>query len=716
MTLRHVIIELLPPAELDAALMTFGPRGEPDRLRRAVAGLTGFTPDLGFGALRSPDASRDTRDLTAAPPAPETILIRGVIDDEQTDLTAAVAADDTGVVGIFADCAIASYLTCGHSPARGDHHDVARLLGVSSLHRAGMTGAGVALAIVDSGINLAHLRARLGFTPRLDQALSWLPSAGEDMPDFVPGAMPVGHGTMCAFDALIAAPEATLLDLPILDPRLPAGIQHRLSDAIRAFDHLVRVAEGLGSTAGHHSLVVNNSWGLYQAAWDLPPGDPGRYIDNPRHPFNRIVGRLERAGADILFAAGNCGSECPDGRCGTVRDEGILGANSHPDVLCVAGVDIAKRRVGYSTRGPGLLTAEKPDIAGFTHFHGSGWLAADSGTSAACPVVAGLLAACRSRLPLSDDWRPARMRSLLRDTADPLDEAGFNPETGYGIASGTRLLDAISAGSDAPTDADAPRADEPSDDPDPLPNPDDEIADEVEDDEFLCALMAFEAPATGGKGCTGCDPCADGSPCAGRTPATESEDETMSDRDQEFLQALQKFGGPISGGQMLSATDEDDDFDDLDAFEEMDDMDDDQGEDDDAFFAALSQYGGPAMGMAQGGVAAQDMTAAPAVAQLCRVWRSARPIVRRIISFIRAIPGIGGSLANAANTLTRLLDAICNGTNPAALCRQWRGGLRTIVLRIASVVRRIPLIGSRAARAIRSLVQAIDAVCRLVPG
>src|SRR5208283_2321154 len=109
---------------------------------------------------------------------------------------------------------------------------------------------------------------------------------------------------------------------------------------------------------------------------------------------------LVAAGADILFAAGNCGATCPDSRCDNpMVPPTINGANSHPDVITVAGVDTNRQVVGYSSMGPGALSQEKPDIASFTHFLGSeafGPGSPDSGTSAACPVMAGVIAALRS--------------------------------------------------------------------------------------------------------------------------------------------------------------------------------------------------------------------------------------------------------------------------------------------------------------------------------
>ncbi|MFD2353051.1 hypothetical protein ACFSTC_32830 [Nonomuraea ferruginea] len=80
-----------------------------------------------------------------------------------------------------------------------------------------------------------------------------------------------------------------------------------------------------------------------------------------------MVASLDQAGADILFAAGNCGRDCPDGRC-AFPERPITGANSHPRVLSIGGVNVRGERVGYSSQGPGRLAERKPDVCAYTHF------------------------------------------------------------------------------------------------------------------------------------------------------------------------------------------------------------------------------------------------------------------------------------------------------------------------------------------------------------
>src|SRR2546426_393501 len=182
------------------------------------------------------------------------------------------------------------------------------------------------------------------------------------------------HGTMVAYDVRIAAPDAQILDYALLRSRAGTWAAF-LSDAIAAFADLV---ERVNGSPGR--WVVNNSWGLFDRASDAPVGSPENYSANPDHPFNQITGALVAAGADVFFAAGNCGADCPDPRCGkgdTGPGASIHGANSHPDVFTVAAVTVTDRRLGYSSQGPGALHSRKPDLAGFGHFKGSGIHPAD---------------------------------------------------------------------------------------------------------------------------------------------------------------------------------------------------------------------------------------------------------------------------------------------------------------------------------------------------
>jgi Subtilase family len=444
MAKRQVIVELKYNRDLAEVAFAAAPVADKTLDAGAVPKIAGVQFDTSFAPTNLPGlVERSPSNVpfvagvmfdVALEPAESTYVVRAEVDEEKIEQL----AGNRAVAGVFADVEIQPTIICPGSPPMGTDSDVERLLCVKRMHRRRMDGSGVLVAIVDTGINSAHLASR-GKPITLDAARSWVPTAG-----LTPGAAPVGHGTMCAFDAAIGAPKATFLDIQLLltSATGPTPMSGVLSDAVRAYSHLVGVMSAPRRPGENRSMVVNNSWGMFHPSWDFPVGNTGNYSDNPNHPFNRIVATLEREGADILFAAGNCGADCPDGRCQGTTANAIYGANGHPSVLTIAGVDISKKRVGYSTQGPGRLSRYKPDLCGYTHFQGSGVYAADGGTSAATPVVAGVVAAVRTKRPYSPGnpfVSPSAVRNLLRLSAEDLGTAGFDFDHGFGVVGGCRL-------------------------------------------------------------------------------------------------------------------------------------------------------------------------------------------------------------------------------------------------------------------------------------
>lgn len=418
-----------------------------ERLDLGAVADSGMAVDESFGAVAVPrQRSRLAGGALLAvahhvglpdPDGEASYVVRGSIPDAEAG-RAAVSdlLSRPQVMGVFSDPVIATTQTCGGDPPVGTSDDVALKLDVGALANVGMTGSGVRVAVVDTGINAAHLGAH-DMPLAVDEVNSFSPTGAAA----TPGNHPVDHGTMCAYDVGIAAPDVELLDHALLLSRARGGsqIEGLLSDAVRSFSQLRALL-----LADRRPLVVNNSWGVFDPASDFPVVHPGNYSDNPRHPFNLIVASLESAGADVLFAAGNCGVECPDGRC-KFTSQPICGANSHPSVSSVGGIDVKDERVGYSSQGPGRLSTAKPDVCAYTHFLGSeafGPGSADSGTSAACPVAAGVVAAVRSKCP-PDKVSPAQLRALMAKTATDLGHVGFDHDHGWGALFPPALIDAL---------------------------------------------------------------------------------------------------------------------------------------------------------------------------------------------------------------------------------------------------------------------------------
>jgi subtilisin family serine protease len=401
-----------------------------------LRGLTDAAPDFRLSAGVAYDSGDGARGGETAAAIENTYVIRGEMDER--DIGRASEALEGGV-RIWADPQIAVRRCCFGDKPVGTSADVRSLLGVAALGAAGFDGSGVALAVVDDGINLAHLAAK-GVSAKLDAGRSTTKPGHP-----APGHAPAYHGTMCAYDALLAAPRATLLDIAVLSqsPNLPT----LLSDAVVAYQGLLNLM--LATPRPYRSLVVSNSWGVLNASWDgYAIGNPLRYIDNPNHAFNILVQSLVRSGADVVFAAGNCGPTCPASTChGLGPGLAINGANSHPDVLTVGAVDVTGTVAGYSAQGPGALSNAKPDLLGYSHFLGSEALGngiPDEGTSAAAPVAAGVVAALRSKFPFDQSLprrQPKQIRGFLLAEAN---EAGgmqpFAHDVGWGTISAGRFL------------------------------------------------------------------------------------------------------------------------------------------------------------------------------------------------------------------------------------------------------------------------------------
>jgi hypothetical protein len=239
---------------------------------------------------------------------------------------------------------------------------------------------------------------------------------------------------MCAYDATLAAPQATLVDIRVADP-----IAARLSDAEDAFNALYGKLTADDTIKNRYAgLVISNSWGLWAKDDNLPAGSVHRYFDNPNHPFTLMVKKLIGERVDVVFSAGDSGCELTPSPTGT-----IWGANSLDEVTSVAAIDVGKARISYSSRGPGALAPKKPDVSGYAEFIGSDNGDRDTGTSAAAAVTAGVVAAIRSQSGWGwKDKTPAEVKARLLAGVDKnVTQSGlavtlsaWTADFGYGIA------------------------------------------------------------------------------------------------------------------------------------------------------------------------------------------------------------------------------------------------------------------------------------------
>jgi hypothetical protein len=151
---------------------------------------------------------------------------------------------------------------------------------------------------------------------------------------------------------------------------------------------------------------------------------------------------------EMVFAAGNCGQFCPDPRCGAYDvgpGKSVYGANAHPKVLTVGGITTHPIAIGSSSQGEGpvALAAEKPDLVAPSMFsEGSDRHTRNGGTSAACAMAAGVLAALRQRWG-PKDVTPEVMNQCLRETAWRPGPPGWDGRLGYGVINAEAALNRL---------------------------------------------------------------------------------------------------------------------------------------------------------------------------------------------------------------------------------------------------------------------------------
>jgi serine protease AprX len=295
------------------------------------------------------------------------------------------------------------------------------LLSVRGIWDEGKRGGGIVVGIIDEGVDGTTYPVIGGFAR---------PAAG-----LQPGQASVqSHGSMCAADILVAAPDCKLYDYPFL------GIPNS-GGALQMFQAVLaqRAIDGTPH-------ITNNSYGF--VGIPDPTTVPDHEVHNPNHPVHRKVREVVASGVSCFFAAGNCGADCPSDKCdvsGIGAGKSIHASNSLAEVITVAAVNSQHERIGYSSQGPGMFEPRKPDIASYSHFFGNfgpgrpaGGDGFDNGTSAATPVAAGVGALLLSVL---GEVSPARLKdALIRSATGIGGNQGWNADTGFGVINAAAAL------------------------------------------------------------------------------------------------------------------------------------------------------------------------------------------------------------------------------------------------------------------------------------
>jgi subtilisin family serine protease len=288
---------------------------------------------------------------------------------------------------------------------------------------ATITGGGVIVAVMDSGVDFDHpdLAANLdingdglvnsddGHVSCVSGVCSGSAGAGGDAID--------DHGSHVAgivaavdndIGVIGTAPRAKLLSINIFD-----GGGAFFSDVIAGYQYLV-IKDSDGNIVGRRADVVNQSFGYSKSLETQCPSCVTA--------LQSVVNDFWAAGGVLIAAAGNDGN--PPGNGDNVSYPARL-----QNEVAVGATNTNDSRASFSSTGPDLdLMA--PGVSILSTVNGGGYNSF-SGTSMASPHVAGSAALVIHAL--GSGWGNAAVVDALIGTADDLGKAGFDTKYGYGL-------------------------------------------------------------------------------------------------------------------------------------------------------------------------------------------------------------------------------------------------------------------------------------------
>ena len=300
-----------------------------------------------------------------------------------------------------------------------------RYTGVQAARLAtGLTGKGVTVAVIDSGIDASHVDLN-------GKIVAWHDTSGEDTTSPTDGS---GHGTHVAGiiagagkgDARYAgvAPAANLVGVKVFHSALP------VTDS----SNTVEAVEWVAKNQRKYNIAVANM--------SLGSIDP--CVDGGSISTKAVDAAHSKKGIVFVVAAGNTGpGPCTVSSPGDAKHAISVGNGIDPDPATSSkrGWALAIS----SARGPTFDGRIKPDVVA----PGTAIIApnvgtrngyvAKSGTSMASPFVAGIAALLKEKSP---GWGPDRIKQQITQTATQWGVGRPNNEYGWGMVNPVAALSA----------------------------------------------------------------------------------------------------------------------------------------------------------------------------------------------------------------------------------------------------------------------------------
>ncbi len=286
--------------------------------------------------------------------------------------------------------------------------------------KLGYDGEGVTIAIIDTGIDDEHMGLNdLDDNPVTDDPKVIAFYDAVNHPNQDDGTYEPydnnGHGTKCAgiaagtgapgYTHIGVAPKAKLVGVKIGSGSIPHDA------AVRGVEWAIANKDKFGID------ILSNSWGLFI-------GGPAN--QNGQSQLSRLMDEAVEAGLVVFIAAGN-----------TAVSLTVYAPADSEKAMAVGSVNDIHELSIFSSQGPTADGRIKPDISAIgenvrSPNANSGTGYGDfSGTSAACPMAAGLAALI---LQANPDLTPEDVKQILHETSEHNTDVRFpvSPNNGYG--------------------------------------------------------------------------------------------------------------------------------------------------------------------------------------------------------------------------------------------------------------------------------------------
>ncbi|MFH1359684.1 MAG: S8 family serine peptidase [Candidatus Omnitrophota bacterium] len=307
-----------------------------------------------------------------------------------------------------------------------------------------LTGEGITIAILDSGIDYTHADFGACTTEEFLNGECAKFAGGYNIWDDDPDPMDYfGHGThvasIAAGDGVLrgVAPDARIYAYRVLGNIIIDGNPEHLGTLSTVIVGVERAMDpNQDGDFSDHADIIHMSLGV--------PGSPDDL-------WSQVVDNAFENGAVVTVSAGNSGPGYFSGGCpGCARNAITVGATCKPSQI--GGSYICPSEIAYfSSRGPTVLGTAKPDVVAPGHLicaaRFQDWSPGGlyqpcvddehillSGTSMSGPVVAGVAVLMKQAHP---DWTPQEIKNTIKGTSTDL---GFNL-----LVQGAGRVDALEA-------------------------------------------------------------------------------------------------------------------------------------------------------------------------------------------------------------------------------------------------------------------------------